>query len=254
MSSLKHYGVKGQKWRKKKNSALIEEERDRRYSEVQKKAIEQTKTLNAKQSDQVVQEIPKVDSKLLIQSLNLSKETDVTKMGRLLKKLEVDIKTSADENPENLSYLSQLYVDVNNRIDQVEREAKNVKHSELGELKHYGVLGMKWGVRKARPSGGKRTKARSILKKTQKKKADEYEKSRAIMKKSLSELTSEELKFATQRLRTEQEYRQVNPTLAARAAKVIGLKNITLADAIKSYNNIEKARDIIKDVKKNVKK
>ena len=39
-----------------------------------------------------------------------------------------------------------------------------------GELMHYGVLGMKWGIRRARPSSGgkKRTLSRRQKKKMQK--------------------------------------------------------------------------------------
>lgn len=59
-------------------------------------------------------------------------------------------------------------------------------------LQHYGVKGMKWGVRKARRS------------------ADSAE-VKQIRKKKVSQMSNAELRKANERIRLEQEYKRLNP-------------------------------------------
>lgn len=57
------------------------------------------------------------------------------------------------------------------------------------ELKHYGVLGMKWGVRKARPSSA------------------DAQKVQTIRKKKVHEMSNQELREANNRLELENKYK-----------------------------------------------
>lgn len=59
------------------------------------------------------------------------------------------------------------------------------------ELMHYGVLGMKWGRRKARNT------------------SDDYKKSRSIKKKHVSEMSNQELKQLNERLQLEANYKNL---------------------------------------------
>lgn len=77
-------------------------------------------------------------------------------------------------------------------------------------VKHYGVLGMHWGVRKS--AGGV-----TVGKKAQKSK--EYEESRQLKKKKSSELTNEEMQKLTKRLKLEQEYKNLNPSIIDKGKK-----------------------------------
>jgi len=72
------------------------------------------------------------------------------------------------------------------------------------KLEHYGVLGMKWGVRKSR-TASKSSKETS-----------------ALRKKKAFELTDEELKKVNKRLDLEQRYNQLNPSKLNNAQKAIG--------------------------------
>lgn len=87
------------------------------------------------------------------------------------------------------------------------------------EIVHYGVLGMKWGVRKDRRKSGTSAsskvrkaaaKTRGAAKKVRKNldasKAEEHIRVRTLQKKRTSNLTTDELKFINERLRLEQEY------------------------------------------------
>lgn len=67
------------------------------------------------------------------------------------------------------------------------------------ELYHYGVLGMKWGKRKANGSGKRKRIPDSEDSKTTKK----------ILKKKVSQMSNNELKTANQRLQLERQHRDL---------------------------------------------
>lgn len=69
---------------------------------------------------------------------------------------------------------------------------------KTGELEHFGIKGMKWGVRKDRK--------RSVYERRGTQDSAEYTRSRELLKKAPSELTNEELKELTSRLNLEQQY------------------------------------------------
>lgn len=103
------------------------------------------------------------------------------------------------------------------------------------ELVHYGVLGMKWGVRRtkaqlARARGGTVQKKTAAAKapdiKTPKPKAKSESESQkktqseAPKKKSISEMTDEELNRAVRRLQLEKQYRDLNPKTVSAGEKI----------------------------------
>lgn len=85
------------------------------------------------------------------------------------------------------------------------------------ELYHYGIMGMKWGVRRYQnPDGtltpaGKRRLARREKKEARKiHPSDDYKRVSNIRKKHISELTNRELQDLNQRLSLEKNYRDLN--------------------------------------------
>lgn len=95
-------------------------------------------------------------------------------------------------------------------------------------LMHYGVKGMRWGVRKSRPSSSgsrrklgtiQRMKRKSTLKKARKVKAA---KAKAAKKRPLSEMSDEELRTKINRLQMEKTYAQLTAKQKSAGAKFIG--------------------------------
>lgn len=99
------------------------------------------------------------------------------------------------------------------------------------ELMHYGVLGMKWGVRKARPTSGKKfasfkkkkVKQLSNKPQTSKKKVKQTnKKEKTSKKKPLNKMTDEELRSAINRLELEKRYRDLSPKQVSKGKKFVG--------------------------------
>ncbi|TRO51030.1 hypothetical protein E2P63_05340 [Candidatus Bathyarchaeota archaeon] len=78
----------------------------------------------------------------------------------------------------------------------------------MTELTHFGILGMKWGVRR---KGGKSGRVESADSKT----------ANRLRKKSLSELSNAELKTLTQRMQLEQQYKSLSAPKKSRGQKVV---------------------------------
>lgn len=121
--------------------------------------------------------------------------------------------------------------------------------SSTNELTHYGVKGMKWGIRKRQYSSGnsskrKKSSKRSLLNifKRNKKTSNTQSKSRNTQqeqtkkKVNISELSDDELKKMVTRMQLEKTYSQLNPkqvTVGERIIKAMsdgaisGLQNAT---------------------------
>lgn len=101
-------------------------------------------------------------------------------------------------------------------------------------LRHYGILGMRWGVRRDRTSSSDSASISSLR------------------KKKAYELSNEELKKVSQRIRLEQEYSSLNKSTRRKGAEALGkllkdagtevtkevlkskLKNLSMEDVMKS--------------------
>jgi hypothetical protein len=95
-------------------------------------------------------------------------------------------------------------------------------------LAHYGVKGMKWGIRKDRSSTTGRRSEKSDDRKT----VDRLQ--RESRKKSRT-LSNQELKLVNERLRLESEYRKLNPTTRERGKKRTQEVLTTAGIAVSAY-------------------
>ena len=97
-------------------------------------------------------------------------------------------------------------------------------------LQHYGVLGMKWGVRRSTGGSSKSSKRKRVV-------SDDAREVAAIKKKKRSEMSNAELKKANERMRLEQEYSRLNPNVVSKGAKYVTATVGIMGTAIALYNN-----------------
>ena len=116
------------------------------------------------------------------------------------------------------------------------------------ELYHYGVLGMKWGIRKDR-----RGSVGSSKKKTGEVEKYHEDYKRAHSKKRVSSMSDAELRSRLNRLQMEQQYRKLSSEKIGRG-KSFMKKAVTAGATVASvtttaitiYNNFDKIRKIVK--------
>lgn len=91
------------------------------------------------------------------------------------------------------------------------------------ELKHYGVLGMKWGRRKqTRPM------------------SEDAKTAKNLKKKKVSEMSNTELKKLNERMNLEQNYKRLNPNTVKKGAAFIGTAAVATNTILNLYNNSDR--------------
>ena len=111
-------------------------------------------------------------------------------------------------------------------------------------LQHYGVLGMKWGHRKARSNVSSNKKPKSTKNTTT---------SKPKPKPTQRELSDEELRAVINRMRLEREYADLQYRASSRAkvenvVKTVGTAALLTTSVVKIYNNLNTICKVVKAV------
>ena len=116
-------------------------------------------------------------------------------------------------------------------------------------LKHYGVLGMKWGKRKARSTVSSNNKSKS----TAITKPKQTPKPKSKSKPTQRRLSDAELRAVVNRMRLEREYADLTYRASSRSkvesvVRTIGTVAALTTSAVKIYENLNKLSKIAKMV------
>ena len=116
------------------------------------------------------------------------------------------------------------------------------QYNHTNELYHHGILGMKWGRRKASNSVSSGKSSAHI--------SEDYTQAREIKKKSLKEMSNSDLKQLNARLQLERQYKDLKKTDIS-AGQQIAIKILTEVGTELAKNALKSA---IKDASKAIKK
>lgn len=101
------------------------------------------------------------------------------------------------------------------------------------ELYHYGIKGMKWGVRKSRSRIGSPRKKRSKTDGW----SDDAKEAYRIKKKKVNQMSNAELRKVNERRNLERNYKQLNPNVVKRGVAVVATTAAALGTMAALYNN-----------------
>lgn len=109
-----------------------------------------------------------------------------------------------------------------------------------GELYHWGVKGMKWGVRRyqnkdgsLKPAGKKRRKDTSNW-------SEDAKEAARIKKKKVNEMSNAELQKLNNRQNLERQHAQLNPGAVRRGIAAVAATAAFMGTILKVYNNSDK--------------
>ena len=106
------------------------------------------------------------------------------------------------------------------------------------ELYHWGIKGMKWGVRRYQNKDGSLTAA------GKKRKRDNWSEdaktASEIKKKSVKEMSNAELRKLNERTRLENERKQLNPSMVSKGLKAVGTTVAVTGTLLNLYNNSDR--------------
>ena len=106
-------------------------------------------------------------------------------------------------------------------------------YNNQNELMHYGILGMRWGVRRSTPSSSRaKAKTRGWSK--------EAKEAHNINRKSVKQMTNTELKKVNERTNLEQNYHRLNPNTINKGLAVVTATAGLMSTALNIYNNSDK--------------
>lgn len=120
--------------------------------------------------------------------------------------------------------------------------------NNTNELKHHGIKGQKWGVRRFQNKNGSLTPAG----RKRQRMSDDAKEAKALKKKKLSELSNAELRKLNDRQNLERNYKQLNPNVIAKGAKVVAGTAAALGTIVSIRKNGGKVLTMGKNVVKKV--
>lgn len=115
------------------------------------------------------------------------------------------------------------------------------------ELYHYGVLGMKWGVRRYQNRDGSLTPA-GKKRYSQDDWSDDAKAASSLKKKSVNQMSNAELRKLTERQQLERNYSQLNPSHVKKGLAIAAGTAAAMGTLVNIYSNGDRLISIGKKV------
>lgn len=131
------------------------------------------------------------------------------------------------------------------------------QYQNTDELYHHGILGMRWGHRKARTSsssGGKRKKKNRMSNRAYRKyklSSKDSRRAQIIKRKPVNQMSNEELKTLNYRQSLEYQYKQNNKSKISKIAAGVGITVAAIGTINKLYSNMDNLKKNGKTIMKN---
>ena len=109
-----------------------------------------------------------------------------------------------------------------------------------GELRHWGVKGQKWGVRRYQNKDGSLTERGKKRRKDTSNWSEDAKEAARIKQKTVNEMSNAELQKLNTRQNLERQHSQLNPSTVARGIAAIGATAALMGTILKVYNNSDK--------------
>ena len=113
----------------------------------------------------------------------------------------------------------------------------------MNEIKHVGILGMKWGVRR-----GRNVSRRFGKKNSTKGWSDDAKEAHKLKKKSVSQLNNSELRKINERMNLENSYRSLNKSNVSKGLAYVAAASAMTGTVVGLYNNSSSLINIGKKV------
>lgn len=138
------------------------------------------------------------------------------------------IKHSTDLDGDNSETFERYFIFKNGKFVEYLSDTSGLKpYTGDGVIKHYGVPGMKWGVRKARPTKGRKPKKVKTV-------SSDSQIKRPKTKRGVAKLSNKELQTSITRMQLEQNYKRLNTNKTGVNKLATDIMTEMIKDGIKS--------------------
>ena len=109
------------------------------------------------------------------------------------------------------------------------------------ELMHFGVKGMRWGVRRYQNKDGTLIRSKTRRNESQ---SEDYKIAKSLKNKKISQMSNAELRKLNERQNLERQYKQMNKTSIKKGIAFVASAAVITNTAVNLYNNSSKLVNI----------